>query len=327
MQKKFEIPLGVKIKNLFPDKTLPLLIEPSGEISFDFDSFRDWFIENKEWIQNHLFNAGSLLFRNFPIDTSDKFEYIVKSYDSNLLNYVGGNSPRDLVSNKVYTSTSYPPNWKITLHNELSYLLNYPKVLFFYCAIPPKSGGETPVADARTFLKNLDVDIKGKFINKKIKYVQNFYDGVLGKSWKKTFETEDKSFVEDFCKKENAEFYWDEKDNLKIIYYRDAIIKHPVTGEDVWFNQADQWHSSSLDEKARNFLLKKMNSDELPHNSFYSDGSIIEDSVIDQIRNLYYENATYFSWQKNDLLLVDNVLATHGRQPFEGDRKILVAMV
>ena len=129
------------------------------------------------------------------------------------------------------------------------------------------------------------------------------------------------------CKKAKAQIAWRKESELKITYFRDATIKHPKTGEEVWFNQADQWHSSTLDPSTKEFLLKKMKPDEIPHNSFYADGTEISDKDIEKIKNLYYDQATYFMWQKNDFLLVDNILATHGRKPFEGERKILVAMV
>lgn len=327
MIKDDSTPIGIKIGSLFSDKTLPLLIEPNGEKLQNFENFENWVHENKGWIEEKLLKYGALLFRGFPVEGAENFQKVVTAYSPNLLNYVAGNSPRDLVTNKVYTSTNYPPSWNITMHNEVSYLKNVPKICFFYCLIPSKIGGETPIADCRTFLKNLDPEIKKRFIDKKIKYVQNFYDGVLGKSWQKTFETEDKSFVEDFCKKEDAQISWGKESELKITYFRDATIKHPKTGEEVWFNQADQWHSSTLDPSTKEFLLKKMKPDEIPHNSFYADGTEISDKDIEKIKNLYYDQATYFMWQKNDFLLVDNILATHGRKPFEGERKILVAMV
>jgi alpha-ketoglutarate-dependent taurine dioxygenase len=31
-------------------------------------------------------------------------------------------------------------------------------------------------------------------------------------------------------------------------------------------------------------------------------------------------------WQKGDVALLDNMKISHGRMPFEGDRRILVAM-
>jgi hypothetical protein len=33
-----------------------------------------------------------------------------------------------------------------------------------------------------------------------------------------------------------------------------------------------------------------------------------------------------FPWQRGDILMLDNMLASHGREPFAGPRKVIVAM-
>ncbi|MEO1181615.1 MAG: TauD/TfdA family dioxygenase, partial [Cyanobacteria bacterium J06636_28] len=33
-----------------------------------------------------------------------------------------------------------------------------------------------------------------------------------------------------------------------------------------------------------------------------------------------------FSWEKNDVLFLDNLLVAHGRKPFSGKRELLVGM-
>jgi hypothetical protein len=41
---------------------------------------------------------------------------------------------------------------------------------------------------------------------------------------------------------------------------------------------------------------------------------------------LYEACAVRFDWQKGDVILLDNMLVAHARDPFEGPRKIVVAM-
>lgn len=44
------------------------------------------------------------------------------------------------------------------------------------------------------------------------------------------------------------------------------------------------------------------------------------------VGDLYEACAVRFDWQKGDVILLDNMLAAHARDPFEGPRKIVVAM-
>lgn len=38
------------------------------------------------------------------------------------------------------------------------------------------------------------------------------------------------------------------------------------------------------------------------------------------------EESIYFPWERGDILVLDNVLAMHGRAPFRGNRRILAAL-
>jgi hypothetical protein len=48
--------------------------------------------------------------------------------------------------------------------------------------------------------------------------------------------------------------------------------------------------------------------------------------VLDLIRSAYEQTKIKFPWQKNDVLLLDNMLFSHGREPYTGARKVLVGM-
>ncbi len=66
--------------------------------------------------------------------------------------------------------------------------------------------------------------------------------------------------------------------------------------------------------------------EELPFNTFFGDGEEIRRETIDEI-GMAYENATVtFPWKKGDVLMLDNMLFSHGRRPFKGDRSVVVSM-
>jgi alpha-ketoglutarate-dependent taurine dioxygenase len=73
-------------------------------------------------------------------------------------------------------------------------------------------------------------------------------------------------------------------------------------------------------------MLSLYREEELPRNVYFGDGSPIDVDDLDQIRAAYDALKFHFDWQKDDILLLDNMLYTHGRQPFAGERKILVGM-
>lgn len=73
-------------------------------------------------------------------------------------------------------------------------------------------------------------------------------------------------------------------------------------------------------------MLSLFGEQRLPRNVYYGDGTSIEDSVIAEINEVYHQAETSFPWQQGDILMLDNMLAAHGRYPYVGQRKIVVAM-
>lgn len=103
-------------------------------------------------------------------------------------------------------------------------------------------------------------------------------------------------------------------------------MRHPLTGDEVWFNQADQWHPAGLGDETAAALAKVLPADELPQNVTFADGSPIPPEYVTQIRDRGLAGAVDVDWRQGDLLLIDNVLVGHGRRSYTGDRRILVAM-
>lgn len=101
---------------------------------------------------------------------------------------------------------------------------------------------------------------------------------------------------------------------------------HPVTGDSLWFNQAHLFHYTALPEETQQALLASMAPSEFPRHVMSGDGTTIDPEYLNLIRQIFQQECISFEWQKHDVLLLDNMLWTHGRNPFKGVRKTLVSM-
>lgn len=301
---------------------LPLVIEPAVE-GLDLLAFCD---ARRQEIARELSRHGAILFRNFGKRAVSEFERLIKTLTGHdLLEYRERSSPRRLVQGKVYTSTDYPSDRSIFLHNENSYQSNWPMKIFFFCVTPAAEGGQTPIADTRRVLGRLPSEIRERFAEKKVLYVRNFGSG-LGLAWPVVFQTSDPSAVDRYCEWAGYETIWEPEGRLKTRRVGQAIAKHPKTDEMVWFNHAAFFHISSLERDLREALLQDFDQQDLPTNTFYGDGSAIEPETLKAIREAYRLETVKFDWQSGDILMLDNMLAAHGREPFVGQRKVLVGM-
>ncbi|WP_201364102.1 TauD/TfdA family dioxygenase, partial [Dictyobacter formicarum] len=225
----------------------------------------------------------------------------------------------------LYTPVFYAPEKKLLWHNENSFNASWPRKIWFYCAQPANVGGETPIVDSRAVFQRIDPDIREAFVRKQIMYVRNYGEG-LGLSWQTVFRTTEKEKVEAYCRQSAIEFEWKDGDRLRTRQRRPAILTHPLSHELLWWNQATHWHPACLDADIRASLRSLFAEDDLPRTCFYGDGSPIEDAVMQAICQVYAELEVSFPWQRGDILMLDNMLAAHARNPFEGPRKIYVSM-
>lgn len=304
-----------------PGQLLPCAIAPA----VDGINLVTWTTSNREWIETQLLKHGALLFRKFNVNGADEFEQFIKAISGELIEYSYRSTPRRQVSGNIYTSTEYPPAQSIPLHNEMAYSLNWPMKIWFFCVKAAEQGGETPIADSRKVFERINPKIKEQFIQKKIMYVRNYGQG-LDLQWENVFQTTNKSEVEIYCRNAGIEFEWRDGNRLRTRQVCQAVATHPKNGETVWFNQAHLFHVSSLNPEVRESLLSMVKESDLPRNAFYGDGSTIESSVIDEINEIYQQEAVIFPWKAGDILMLDNMLTSHGRKPFGGARKVLVGM-
>lgn len=308
------------------DSSLAIIENPEG--AADFNQTVNYIVDNKDHIQSLLHSKGAVLLRNFAIQNAKRMEKVMSQFGQGFLSYVDGNSPRTKLTSKVYTSTEYPPEYEISLHNELSYSHVFPETLFFCCQIAPKVAGHTTIADCRKVLLDMDKSIVEQFEKHNISYYRNLHNGLgFGPSWQETFETQDKGEVERYCAQADIDFKW-QGESLHLVQTVPGIISHPVTGEKVWFCQADQFHPSNLPTDLYNDIndLAKGTKENFPTYVTFGNGQEIPLDMFREIQHTFARHTIRFPWHKGDLLIIDNVLTAHGRSAFSGPRKILVAM-
>ncbi|MCQ4163589.1 TauD/TfdA family dioxygenase [Tahibacter harae] len=287
----------------------------------------DWARQHRGEVEALLHERGALLLRGFRFHSTRQFgQFLEALFEEGLAEYSYRSTPRTKLGGNVYTATEYHPSETIPQHNESSYASVWAMRIGFFCLIAPApgAGGATPIADSRAVLRRLPPQLVEKFERKQLQYVRNY--GSIDLPWSEVFQTEDRAQVEAFCRSHGIAFEWIGENGLRTRQTTPAVAQHPVTGERVWFNQAHLFHVSGLGQDVARDLLAAYREEELPRNVYFGDGSAIDAADLDCIRAVYDAEKYHFDWQKDDILLLDNMLYTHGRQPFSGERKILVGM-
>ncbi|MEF9673473.1 TauD/TfdA family dioxygenase [Pseudomonas sp. MWU13-2100] len=311
---------AVRLSLLAAGISLPVVIEPAAA---GLDPVR-WAGAQREAIEALLCRHGALLFRGFELGSVAAFEAFAEALSPGLHGSYG-DLPKKEGGRNVYRSTPYPEREMILYHNESSHLESWPRKQWFFCEQPSRVGGATPLADIRQVLQRLPAEVVGRFESKGLMYSRTFTVGVEP-SWESFFGTTERSVVEQRCREQGTDFEWLDSDTLQIRTRCPAVISHPFTGERCFFNQVQLHHPFCLGEEMREDLLDMFGADRLPRLVSYGDGSAIEDSVMALIGEAYEACAVRFDWRRGDVVMLDNMLAAHARDPYEEPRLIVVAM-
>ncbi|MBB5803617.1 alpha-ketoglutarate-dependent taurine dioxygenase [Saccharothrix ecbatanensis] len=288
------------------------------------DNPRAWITENVELVRAAMLDCGAVMIKQVPAEDDSQLGVIAEQIGGRTLDYTERSTPRSKVTGKVYTSTHYPADQSIPQHNESAYSANWPDNLFFYCALAAETGGETPVADSAAVLAQLPEELVDRFASHGVIYTRAYHDAV-GLPWQEVFQTNDREEVEKYCAANGITTQWS-GDMLRTRQLRPALVTHPLTGKTVWFNQAHLFHVNNLPEDVRESMLSIFSEEDLPRHAYCGDGSPITDEEFDLITRAFDPPLLAEPWETGDLLMIDNILVSHGRRPFTGDRRILVAM-
>lgn len=307
---------------LTEDKHFPLVIRPAMP-GVDLLS---WASANRELIERAVLKYGGLLFRDFDAASPEYFHDFAKIVGQPPFNFEANIYPRrETDEGSLRAGTTYRPELKLRWHNEDSFdAFFWPRKIMFYSYVEAMEGGETPICDLREMFRRIRPEIRQKFMEKGVLYVRTYYPE-LGMHWKQEFGTSSHEELASRCRRTEIEFDW-VNGYLRTRRRRPAVIRHPKTGDMIWFNLLQVWHPTSLELGVFSAWKTSFRIEEFPVNVYYGDGTPIEDEVMGHIFEVYDSLETAFRWQHADILLLDNLSVSHARNSFKGARQLFVAL-
>lgn len=280
----------------------------------------------RQLVDGLLPRHGGILFTGLPLTDRAGFERLVAGTGYDRLDYRGGIAVRRVDSEVALAASQEDHRITLSPHNEMAYLASYPRRVVFFCETQARVGGEVPVNDIRQTIKLLPDQVTNEFRERGIRYHRNLprqsSAGEMG--WVDTFGTDDKRTVERHLTASNYDFWWSAGDRLHYNYRRAALVAHPDTGEELWFNQVTELHSSYW--RSHPDFPSDLPEDEYPATTTYGDGTPLDEEFVAFLRGALWRTTRAVRMAPGDVLVLDNQVVQHGRFAFEGPRRHFVSL-
>ncbi|WP_095147771.1 TauD/TfdA family dioxygenase [Pseudomonas sp. Irchel s3a18] len=280
----------------------------------------------REIIDKSLYEQGAIIFKDLPLHNASDFNAFINQLGYAPFSYNGGIAVRNQVAGHVLMASNEDSRITLAPHNEMAYLLEFPRKLFFFCAREGLEGGEVPISDIRESVKQICPNVLARFRDVGIRYYRNLprATAINEIGWEETFGTSDKSTIEQIMLEKGYEFVWDKQDRLSYSYVNPAFVTHPDTGEELWFNQVTELHCSYWRNHPQ--FPPDLPDNAYPATTAYGDGTPIPVELITYLRAVLWQPAKAVKMRQGDLLALDNLVIQHGRIGFSGPRQHMVSI-
>ena len=285
----------------------------------------DWLSQDRSHVWDLIRKHGAVLFRGFSVGSIAAFQNAVLSLTDELTDEYGDLPPSEPGNAFVRKVTPYASDHAILFHNEASHTPRWPQYQWFYCNTPATAGGETPIILCDKLYAALPPHEREMFEKLGLTYVRNFIEG-FDVPWQEFFGSTDPRVVESKCEELGSTCSWDADEGLRVSTKRPAVLWHQQRQRRVFFNQVLLHHPAGSDPDTREALLNCFGPDGMPRNVKYGDGSPIADTTINNLLDTATRLAVCFSWQVDDVLMIDNVAVAHARRPYRGERRVFATL-
>ncbi|KAI3411537.1 TauD domain-containing protein [Psidium guajava] len=301
----------------------PLVLAPNAGIRPSPSLLTQAIKTQKPYLESLIHKAGALLLRGFPVNSASDFDDVVEAFGYEELPYVGGAAPRTNVVGRVFTANESPPDQKIPFHHEMAQVPEFPSKLFFFCEVEPGSGGETPIVLSHVvyermrekypdFVQHLE---EHGLIYNRVLGEQDDPSSPIGRGWKSTFLTDDKSLAEKRAARLGMKLEWTEDSVKTVMGPIPAVKLDKWRNRKIWFNSMVAAYTGWKD--ARNDPVKAVT---------FGDGNPLPSDVVHDCLKILEEECVAIPWKKGDILLLDNWAVLHSRRSFDPPRRVLASL-
>lgn len=277
-------------------------------------------------------SSGTLIFRGFPVD-SKSFLELTSVYCRAFMTYQGGGlrfGPLDRESiggnPTLLSTTGHTQGFPIDLHGEMYYMKRRPEVLWFFCENAPAKAGETTLCDGLELLRQLPLETQKFLSTHSIHYIRRLADG----EWQTSFQTQDPDELRRICNENGMRLRMlPEGGGIETEFVSSALSTSPTARAQAFINNLVLIHrtEAAFETGWVKENLSDLKAQKCPMVVRLEDGSRFPDAMIDEIRQISKRLMLAHSWQKGDIMMIDNTRILHGRKESVGkDRAIYVRM-
>ncbi|KAJ5676191.1 hypothetical protein N7462_009088 [Penicillium macrosclerotiorum] len=320
------IPLALRLVNKHEKPSLDAVVETIQAIQ------RDGTLTKK------LARHGTLLFRGLPIHNAEDFSKFAHAFGYRPHEIIGIVVDRPLLAPNVAPANEAPKEVLIYNHNESPQVPHAPEYIFFYGHRVPAKGGESPISSSLEIFQRAQLEIP-EFVNQlaekgilsRVTYKhEKQYQG--GSTLKQAFgkdivESDDEETqrrkieaqIARYGRGKYTTWEWIE-DGLILTHRLPGIRTQPGTNLPTLFTGlAAYWKNTQVNVGARKNVTQQL----------FGDGTVIPEKYLAHLAKITDEVRVLHRWQEGDVLVYDNIIAQHGRQPWEGeqtDRVVLASL-
>ena len=318
-------PSAVPGQQTHGDSVFPLVLSCESPTA-TLNNTVEWIEGQREDLLHQTHRHGAILFRGFPLSEPADFDRFIAAfglenfpYDMSLSNAVRVN-----YTSRVFSANEAPADVTIYLHHEMAQTPMYPSKLLFFCQQPASEGGATPLCRSDVLWERMLESVPQFARNcesKGLRYsnvmpAENDAKSGMGRSWQSTFRAERREEAEARMRELGYSWEWQPDGCLRATTPVLPAVRELGSGRKSFFNQLIAAFQGWKDE--RNDPSKAIT---------FGDGAPLDREAVKQVAAIAEDLIFDQAWQRGDVVLVDNLVAMHGRRTFRGTRKILASLV